>query len=372
MLDSAYKYISAYINVMDTLAAYKYSRLHNKYEIELNKAKLVSVENKLVVSNQENTFYRYSIIAGLIIFAVFFVLFLVILKASKKIKKINSKILMQNDTINSQYEKIKQQNHILEKYKNHLEEMIKEQTKDVVQAKERAEKADQFKTAFLENLSHEIRTPLNAIVGFSNLIEYQAGNLEKIKIYIDHINNGSNALLRIIDSIMQVSNIQLGEFKPCINTFELNELFNNLIKNFDKIKLSENKSELEFRTNIAITKGATIRTDKECLTTILYKLVDNAMKYTEKGFVECGVSEKGNEYLFYVKDTGIGIDDEDAKFIFDKFRKINPNKTKLYRGLGLGLAIAKSLAEELGGQICLDSKVGEGSTFWFTLPKNDS
>ena len=118
-------------------------------------------------------------------------------------------------------------------------------------------------------------------------------------------------------------------------------------------------------------KSAIINTDKKCLTTILYKLIDNAIKYTEIGFVECGLSKKGDEYLFCIKDTGIGIDESDILYIFDNFRKINPSKTKLYRGLGLGLTIAKSLAEVIGSQIFLESEVGKGSTFCVTIPKNN-
>ncbi|MEN8121506.1 MAG: tetratricopeptide repeat-containing sensor histidine kinase [Bacteroidota bacterium] len=305
-----------------------------------------------------------------LIIVLFLLFIIVLLLIRKKLKTKNTTINEQNEKISSQYEEIAQQNDALEKYKNHLEEMIKEQTKDLIEAKENAIKADNLKTAFLENLSHEIRTPLNAIVGYSNLMEYEENISENSKNFIDHINNGSNSLLRIIDSIMQVSRMQVSKLKLSSSSFNLYNLLKEIDKFFRNTNSFKDKKELTLHLNIdTINTNTEVYSDRDSLYTILFNLVDNALKFTEKGTIEIGVSkENENQILFYVKDTGIGIEQEDIQFIFDKFRKIEPGKTKLYRGLGLGLTVVKNMVEQLNGEIWLDSEAGKGSEFYFSLP----
>ena len=380
--DSAYKYLNFFVEVKDTLEQYKYSKLQNKYEFELNKAQLNTVNQKLKHANQKNTFYQYSIIAGIIILAVLIILLLTIRKGVVSLKVKNKRINNQKDIISAKNEEILQQNEEiksvvskLDEHKIELEDRIKEQTKDLRIAIENAIKADKLKTAFLENLSHEIRTPLNAIVGFANLLELEEGLSDSAKGFLNYINNGSEVLLKIIDSIMEVSRIQLGESKLSITPFNPLVLVNELSSEFKETAYFKNKSKLKLITKLENKVEIDIYSDLEALKTILFKLIDNAIKFTEEGYVEISckqLNEQSNnfnpkELLFYVKDTGIGIEKDDINFVFDKFRKIDSDKSKLYRGLGLGLTIVKSLVEQLGGKIWLESEINKGSTFFFTI-----
>ncbi len=267
--------------------------------------------------------------------------------------------------------------------------MIKEQTKSLIIAMENAKRADQLKTAFLENLSHEIRTPLNAIVGFSSLLESIGDISEDDKKFVSHINSGSESLLKIVDSIMHVSKIQIGDYKISFTEFNINRLMQQLYEEFNVSDEYLKKNKLELIVNLeACSENKTIYSDENAIRTILFNLIENAIKYTETGKVEFGYrlpgvkthspasQRKENTTLsipdksiqFYVNDTGIGISEEDIKYIFEKFRKIAPGKTKLYRGLGLGLTIAKSMVEQLNGKIWIESEIDKGSVFYFSFP----
>jgi len=317
----------------------------------------------------------------LIIILLLFVVFVINLLLTRKKLKSHSQIIhKKNERINAQNEEITQQNSSLQKYQDHLEEMIKEQTQSLIIAMENAKRADQLKTAFLENLSHEIRTPLNAIVGFSGLLESIGDLSEDDKKFVNHINSGSESLLKIVDSIMHVSKIQIGDFKISCSEFNISKLMLQLYNEFKASDEYLKKSKLDLEINIEdYLKSKTVYSDENAIRTILFNLIENAIKYTEKGKVEfgfklvsVGTNETSSEALqsiqFYVKDTGIGISKDDIKYIFDKFRKIAPGKTKLYRGLGLGLTIAKNMVEQLGGKIWLESELHKGTTFYFTTP----
>ncbi len=315
-------------------------------------------------------------------------------KLEQIVSKRTHKIEQQRDEILSQNEEITQHNETLNKYKNHLENQVEKRTLDLVQAKERAEHADMLKTAFIENLSHEIRTPLNAIVGFSNLLGLSENLSDKDLEFISRINFGSESLLKIVDSIMQVSKIQLGEYKISLSEFNISNLMQQV---FSIFKLSEEfskKKNLELLLNLNnLPNEKLIYSDMDSIRIILLNLIENAIKYTESGHIEIGckilhkntnsaatnnsvslatqpkkkITIEPSELQFYVKDTGIGIDQGDLKYVFDKFRKIDNDNTKLYRGLGLGLTIAKSMVEQLNGEIWLESETSKGSTFYFTV-----
>ncbi|MEN8121507.1 MAG: ATP-binding protein [Bacteroidota bacterium] len=297
-----------------------------------------------------------------------------IVEKNAKLTSINEEVICQNEEISQQNEEIKTINIKLDEYKNNLEKKIVEQTKDLIRAKENAERADLLKTAFLENLSHEIRTPLNAIVGFSNLLE-NLGNLSDTeKDFVMHINFGSKSLLKIVDSIMQVSKIQLGEYKISLTEFNITKLIHELFEEFKASDEYRKKKKLELKLNLkGLPEHKLMNSDISGVRIVFFNLIENAIKYTESGLVEIGVLLKNENIIhFYVKDTGIGIGKGDIKFIFEKFRKIEPGKTKLYRGLGLGLTIAKSMVEQLGGRIWLESEAGKGSTFYFIIPNMSS
>ncbi len=391
-LNDALKYLELHLAYKDSIyTSEKMKEIENleltfqsekkKLQIEnLEKANQVKSKNLKILQNRQ----LYLSLA----ITLFLAFILVLLFTRKKLKFKNNTINKQKNTINTQLEEIAMQNESLERHKNYLEKMIQEQTKDLIEAKEMAEHADKLKTAFLENLSHEIRTPLNAIVGFSNLMEFEENLSKEGRKFVAHINNASDSLLRIIESIMQVSNMQLGEYKLSLSILDVQVLFKSLFNEFSTTENYAGKKNLVLKTKIELTNKQ-IETDANFLKTILYHLIDNALKFTETGYVEfsCRIlpitlnpattlqRKKDNIPLlqFQVKDTGIGINNEDIKFIFDKFRKIDVEKSKLYRGLGLGLTIVKNMVEQLGGEIWVESEIAKGSTFYFTIPyKNTS
>src|SRR6056297_787745 len=245
----------------------------------------------------------------------------------------------------------------------------KETERILHEAKTRAEESDRLKSAFLTNMSHEVRTPMNAITGFSNLI-LNRDLSEKNKIeYLNIINQSSNSLLEIIDNIIDVSKIEaenlvINKVKCNINTI-LNELY---------IDVNQQKKELGLKNvKIKLTKGIQtnsleVITDPKRFKQIFSNLLDNALKFTEKGFVEFGYTIEDNNLLCFVKDTGIGFAKDQSKFIFEPFRQADDSSTRKYGGTGLGLTLAKKLVELLGGEINVDVERNKGANFYFNIP----
>ncbi len=251
----------------------------------------------------------------------------------------------------------------LDKYRLNLEKMVQKRTKELTIAKNRAEESDRLKTAFLTNISHELRTPLNAIMGFSGLLNEQSISSDEKIEFVSHIEESTNQLINFVDDIIQIARIEAGEQK--INNFKFN-LIDTLEEIYHTYKnKTNNKVELiaDFKREEEI-----IFTDEKLLQQIIKTLIKNAIKFTEKGEVRFGFSKKKDKYLFFVKDTGIGIPEKDQESIFERFRKIEAGNKKIYRGAGLGLTSAKKLLELMGGKIWLESKVNIGTNFFFTLP----
>ncbi|MBN1253487.1 MAG: PAS domain S-box protein [Bacteroidales bacterium] len=241
-------------------------------------------------------------------------------------------------------------------------------------AKEKAEESDRLKSAFLSNMSHEIRTPMNAIVGFSQLLTDKIFNDEKKKIFIEQININSESLMQLIEDIIYVSKIEAGKIEikeaPC----ELNTILDEIKMSFEEHKRRMGKDNIELILSKGIDdKNLNITTDNQRFRQILTNLIGNALKFTEKGKVEFGYTKKSEkELLFFVFDTGLGINSKKIEYVFDRFTKVSASKTKLYGGTGLGLSITKDLVERLGGEISLESEENVGSKFYFTLPFNQN
>ncbi|RLD58030.1 MAG: hypothetical protein DRJ05_08755, partial [Bacteroidetes bacterium] len=260
---------------------------------------------------------------------------------------------------------------------NNLEKRVDERTAELVIAKNRAEESDHLKTAFLANMSHEIRTPLNAILGFSGLL---TSDLEKgtINNYINIINNSGAQLLGIINDIIDIAKIEAGQIKIENSECNINTFLKELLTSKKQRLIEEGTVKKEIRINIDNDeKDILIRTDPTRFKQIVTNLVNNAIKFTEIGIVEFGYYLPGNidnkkvhenELLFFVKDTGIGIKKNQQEIIFERFRQVENSLTKRYGGTGLGLAISKSLVLKLGGRIWVESEVGKGSVFYFTVP----
>ena len=289
-------------------------------------------------------------------------------KRTHKIKQQRDEILSQNEEITQHNEEVRLQNDKLNNYKNQLEDLVEERTKNLQIALSKATESERLKTAFLENLSHEIRTPLNAVVGFSQLLESLEINNKDLNNYVNKIQFGSDSLLKIVDSIMQVSKMQVGEYKLIKAKFLLGELLQEQYINAKNAVLATRTKNIEVRLISNKLDKLVIYSDKSFISLVLNNIIDNAIKFTEKGTIEIAVSSEPNKMLqFMVKDTGVGIPEKDIDFVFDKFRKGESDKSKLYRGLGVGLAMSKSITYLLGGEIWFESEAGKGSTFYFTI-----
>jgi PAS domain S-box-containing protein len=248
----------------------------------------------------------------------------------------------------------------------------KEAERKILEAKYKAEESDKLKTAFLSNMSHEIRTPMNAIVGFSDLLLDEQLSPEERRDFIAQINQGADDLMRLIDDIIDIAKIEAGQVNVHIAECFIKELFKELHLMFiQNIRRSGKENvKLTLKWDWPLNELA-IYTDPFRLKQILINLLSNAVKFTEEGEIVLGLKEHPEGIYFYVKDSGIGIREEKQKVIFDRFMQGHETKTKLYGGTGLGLAISKNLTEILGGMIGVESKSGEGATFWFILPRNE-
>ncbi|MGM0505163.1 MAG: ATP-binding protein [Bacteroidota bacterium] len=242
----------------------------------------------------------------------------------------------------------------------------------LIEAKRKAEESDQLKSAFLANMSHEIRTPMNAILGFTELLTMSDSSIKpkEKQNYIKLIHNSGNNLLQLIDDIIDISKIEAGQLKIIPKPCDINQTLTDIYESYIEIKKQKGKEHIDLSVHLAQKeKDISIITDPLRLTQVISNLIDNALKFTEEGFINFGYEiQKSDTILFYVKDSGIGMDEKKKEFIFERFRKIEDDKTKLYRGAGLGLAICKSLIELLGGQIWAESFRGSGSAFYFTIP----
>lgn len=241
---------------------------------------------------------------------------------------------------------------------------------DLILAKEKAEENDRLKTAFLHNMSHEIRTPLNAIMGFADLLPEYFNDPERLKRFTEIIKQRGNDLIDLIDDILDVSRIESGVLTLSPEPCNLSDFFNDLEHEFIEYQSRANKTDIDFKFQISDKlQGLVVEIDSSKIKQILTNLVGNAFKFTAAGRVEIGCHpEEGGMLSFYVSDTGIGIAKELHNSIFSRFFQAEHHNAQVYGGTGLGLSIVSGLVQIMGGNIWLDSEIGKGSTFYFTVP----
>ncbi|WP_299889956.1 ATP-binding protein [uncultured Lacinutrix sp.] len=243
------------------------------------------------------------------------------------------------------------------------------QKEELKKAKEKAEESEVLKSSFLTNLSHEIRTPMNAILGFSDLLNTQELSESEKKEYLEVIRRSGKNLVSIIDDLIEMSKIDTNQVRPNYDAFNLDEVLNE-IKQTVEVTIPKDKPLRVFFDKPKFPVVYQLISDETKLRQVIVNLVNNAVKYTEKGSVNFGykINADTNALEFYIKDTGIGISEGEFKNIFSRFNRIQNDHTINLSGLGLGLAISKAYVEMLGGDIWLESTENIGTTFSFTTP----
>ncbi|MFW5756048.1 MAG: sensor histidine kinase [Tangfeifania sp.] len=237
----------------------------------------------------------------------------------------------------------------------------------LVESKEKAEESDRLKSAFLANMSHEIRTPMNGILGFVNLLEDTTLTKEKYILYLNFVKKSSERLLNTINDIIEISRIESKQVVLQASEFDVHESLRFL---FGFFKPEVERKGLRFIYNNPLDdKKLLFYTDKNKLESVLTNFLKNALKFTHEGFIELGMKNDETSFIFYVKDSGSGIDKNKIHLIFERFIQGDIEITRPYEGSGLGLSIAKAYSEIIGGEIGVDSVKGEGSTFYLKIRK---
>ena len=247
-----------------------------------------------------------------------------------------------------------------------MSDQLIKQNEELVLAKEKAEESDKLKTAFLLNMSHEIKTPLNSIIGFSDMLNKPELSDEKRKSFTSIIINSSHQLESIVNNILTISVLETKQEKLNIKPVCINNIIVELLSVFEPRAFSHNISL--FTKQRLSDKLSNIYSDGTKVIQILTNLINNALKYTHQGNIEFGYDLKENEIEFFVKDTGIGIELNKQEKIFERFVQVETGLARKYGGNGLGLSISKGYVELLGGKIWLESELGKGSAFYFTIP----
>jgi signal transduction histidine kinase/CheY-like chemotaxis protein len=355
----------------------KYQNSKHIREIENLKLDQQLKESELQQKDSQNIILLFSFIFIIIISVILFIFY-------RSQRKLIDKLNIETNQHKITSEKLKEAKDDLEirvnertldlkKMNQHLLQEIEEHKitlENLRIAKNKAEESDRLKSNFLANMSHEIRTPMNAITGFSQMLEYENLPKEKRKEYIRLIGEGCSNLTILIDDIIDFAKIESGEVKIEKKEFNPHPMLEYLYDYYTNEIIKRGKENLHLTyANENKDNDITIYTDQEKLKQILSTLLDNAIKFTEKGRIEFGfILSLKNQIEFYVRDTGIGIEEKKQSIIFERFRQVDEGTTRKYGGAGIGLSISKSLVEMLDGKIWVESTLGKGATFYVNMP----
>ncbi len=273
-----------------------------------------------------------------------------------ELKRLNEDYLQQND-------QIKKQNVSLVELHNKLQEKADE----LEIQKLKAEDATTLKSQFLANMSHELRTPMNSILGLTKVIIDDSSINKHNKERLEVIYNSGKRLMNLINEILDLSKIESGRMEINEDEVPINELINE-IEAF--VYPLINTKKLNYKTNCLIDRNTVVKSDRVKVSQVIMNLLSNAIKFTNEGLIELEISAEEEDLIFKIKDTGIGISEENQKIIFEEFRQIDGTNTRKYGGTGLGLSISQKISTLLNGRLELASEPGNGSTFVFTIPFN--
>lgn len=237
---------------------------------------------------------------------------------------------------------------------------------DLKTAKEKAEEADRLKTAFLTNISHEIRTPLNSLLGFVNIMLEENKDNSRYQQFFDFINEASQSLLSTIDRVVELAELETQSTNLELSKIELHSFLNGIREEISNSAVYNSK-DIELIIDFKNDSSPSIISDFRRLNEIFKIILDNSLKFTEKGFIKIAYNIENENITFIIEDTGIGIRKKDLEHVFERYWKAY-YKTKLYRGLGIGLTIAKNYINLLNGTIKIESEEGKYTKVFLTLP----
>jgi signal transduction histidine kinase/DNA-binding response OmpR family regulator/HAMP domain-containing protein len=267
--------------------------------------------------------------------------------------------------LNEEYQKqniqIKKQNETLTELHKELEEKASE----LAEQKEKAEESTKLKSQFLANVSHELRTPMNSVLGLTELILNDNTLEKKTRERIEVVYKNGKRLMNLINDILDLSKIEAGKFEVNLDDVALHDIITDAESAVMHLALQKT---LNLNIESSVNTNTIITADKEKVTQVLINLLDNAIKFTDKGFVRLNISTEEGLLKFKVSDSGIGIAAKDLEYIFNEFRQVDGTASRKYNGTGLGLAICRQIAELLQGYISVESVPGKGSVFTFAVP----
>ena len=247
-----------------------------------------------------------------------------------------------------------------------LELKVEERTRDLSEAMEQLEIASKHKSQFLANMSHELRTPMNAILGYTELItdEIYGEVPEPIREVLERVQQSGQHLLGLINAVLDLAKIEAGQLTLSLANYALQEVVQTVFMSVESLA-----AEKQLALNVDLPPDLPPGTgDAQRISQVLLNLIGNALKFTETGEVGIQVTATDDQFTVAVSDTGAGISEADQQTIFEEFQQADTSSTRKHGGTGLGLAIAKKIVEMHGGRIWVESSLGKGSTFWFTIP----
>jgi signal transduction histidine kinase len=257
----------------------------------------------------------------------------------------------------------------LKEHIDNIEEIVEEKTKELEEKNRQLMKLDELKDQFLQNISHELRTPLTSIIGYIEIV-LTYGNIAKTQeTFLKIAHENSLSLLKIINKLLFLSEIESGNTKLNLQITDISVLINETV---NKMRVLADNKKLSL--NVIVAKGASVKdllveVDKDNIESVFSNLIANAIKFTQKGKIDVFITGGADKIVVEVKDTGIGISEDDQMIIFEKFRQVDNSLTKMYEGTGLGLPIVKNILDLHGGDIQVDSVPGKGTIFTVTLFK---